>query len=139
VPGGDLKIFDDRFDTGGAELVKIDIEMAPYLSSLPGTAKEQALVYFPIWRLDYAFEQRAYVAVISASSGEVFSGDFPKRSSGAYMAVAGSGFLAFLAEGLLAIASPVLAGARDGSDRRRCVRRVQLRCAEDVDMAISVG
>jgi len=27
------------------------------------------------------------------------------------MAVAGSGFLAFLAEGLLAIASPVLAGA----------------------------
>ncbi|MCE5261307.1 MAG: zinc ribbon domain-containing protein [Euryarchaeota archaeon] len=111
VPGGDLKIFDDRFDTGGAELVKIDIEMAPYLSSLPGTAKEQALVYFPIWRLDYAFEQRAYVAVISASSGEVFSGDFPKRSSGAYMAVAGLGFLAFLAEGLLAIASPVLAGA----------------------------
>lgn len=109
VPGGDLKVFDDKFSTNGAELVKIDIEMASYLGNLPGAAKEQALVYFPIWKLDYAFEQKGYVAIISASSGEVFSGEFPPRSSGAYMAVAGLGFLAFLAEGILALYSPLLA------------------------------
>ncbi|NLX47797.1 MAG: zinc ribbon domain-containing protein [Euryarchaeota archaeon] len=109
VPGGDLKIFDDKFNTNGAEMIKIDIEMAHYLSSLPGTPKEQALVYFPIWRLDYVFEQRTYVVVISASSGEVFSGPFPPRSSAAYVAVAGMGFVAFLAEGLLAVLSPILA------------------------------
>ncbi|MBN1110259.1 MAG: zinc ribbon domain-containing protein [Methanomassiliicoccales archaeon] len=109
VPGGDLKIFDDKFDAGGAELIKPDIEMAPYLEQLPGTPKEQALVYFPIWRLDYVFEQRRYVVVISASSSEIFSGDFPARSSGAYMLVAGVGFLAFLGEGLLALASTALA------------------------------
>ncbi|KAF5044456.1 hypothetical protein DSECCO2_491600 [anaerobic digester metagenome] len=109
VPGGDLKVFDDKFSTNGAELVKIDIEMASYLGNLPGTAKEQALVYFPIWRLDYVFEQKNYVVVISASSGEVFSGEFPPRSSGAYIAVAGLGFVAFLAEGILALFSPLLA------------------------------
>jgi len=107
VPGGDLKIFDDKFDSSGAELIKPDIEMTTYLSDLPGTAKEQALVYFPIWRLDYVFEQRTFVVVISASSGEVFSADFPQRSSVAYMAVAGIGFVAFLAEGLLASISPL--------------------------------
>lgn len=107
VPGGDLKVFDDKFNTNGAEMIKIDIEMAPYLSDLPGTSKEQALVYFPIWRLDYVFEQKTYVVVVSASSGEVFSGEFPPRSSGAYMAVAGLGFVAFLAEGLLAIIMPL--------------------------------
>ena len=110
VPGGDLKVFDDKFDTAGAEMIKPDIEMAPYLSKLPGTAKEQALVYFPIWKLDYVFEQKAYVVVVSATSGEVFSGEFPERSSGAYMAVTGIGFVAFLVEGLLAIGSPIVAG-----------------------------
>ncbi len=109
VPGGDLKVFDDKFSTNGAEMVKIDIEMAHYLANLPGAPKEQALVYFPIWRLDYVFEQKNYVVVISASSGEVFSGEFPARSSGAYLAVAGLGFLAFLAEGILALYSPLLA------------------------------
>jgi hypothetical protein len=114
VPGGDLKVFDDKFSTNGAEMVKIDIEMAPYLNSLPGTPKEQALVYFPIWRLDYVFEQRTYIVVISASSGEVFSGEFPPRSSIAYMAVAGLGFVAFLAEGLLAVIWPLPAIALMG-------------------------
>jgi len=109
VPGGDLKIFDDKFDTSGAELMKIDIEMAPYLGNLPGQPKEQALVYFPIWRLDYVFEQKTYVVVISASSGEIFTSEFPRRGSAAYMAVAGMGFMAFLAEGLLALVSPYMA------------------------------
>lgn len=103
IPAGDLKIFDDKFDLGGAELIKPDIEMLPYLSSLPGKPKEQALVYFPIWELIYAFNGKRYEVVIDASSGEVFSSEFPARGSAAYVAVAGGGFLAFAAEGLLAL------------------------------------
>jgi DNA-directed RNA polymerase subunit RPC12/RpoP len=109
VPGGDLKVFDDKFNVNGAELIKPDIEMATYLGALPGTSKEQALVYFPIWKLNYVFEQKGYVVIISGSSGEVFSAEFPPRSSGAYMAVAGLGFLAFLIEGLIALVSPLVA------------------------------
>ncbi|MCJ7517319.1 MAG: PepSY domain-containing protein [Methanomassiliicoccales archaeon] len=102
IPAGDLRIFDGKIDLGGAELIAPDIEMRSYLSSLPGKSKEQALVYFPIWELYYVFDGKRYEIVIDASSGEVFSSEFPARGSGAYVAVAVVGFLAFLAEGLLA-------------------------------------
>ena len=105
VPAGDLKIFDPSFDTKGAELVKPDIEMTMYLNSLPGKSKEQALVYFPIWKVDYVFNQKRYEVVIDGSSGEVFAADFPTRSSAAYLAVAGIGFVAFIGEGVLATSS----------------------------------
>jgi DNA-directed RNA polymerase subunit RPC12/RpoP len=108
IPAGDMKIFDGTYDTGGADLVKPDIDLLSYTDRLPGKAKEQALVYFPIWRISYVFEQRRYEVVLDASSGEVFASEFPHRSSGAYMAVAGLGFMAFAAEGLLAVASPWL-------------------------------
>jgi hypothetical protein len=102
VPGGDMKVFDASFDTGGAELIKPDIEMTHYLDGLPGTGKEQALVFFPIWTIDYTFNGTRYQVVVDASSSEVFSSAFPTRSSAAYMAVAIVGFLAFVAEGFLA-------------------------------------
>jgi hypothetical protein len=110
VPAGDLKIFDTTFDTQGAEMIKPDIEMMSYLSTLPGKPKEQALVYFPIWKIDYVFNQKKYGVVIDASSGEVFSAEFPTRSSMAYIAVAFAGFFAFIGEGLLATSS-LAAGA----------------------------
>ncbi|MEM0342803.1 MAG: zinc ribbon domain-containing protein [Thermoplasmata archaeon] len=102
VPAGDLKIFDATFDTGGAELIKPDIEMLPYLNQLPGKPKEQALVFFPIWKIDYVFNQKKYEVVVDGSSGEVFASEFPTRSSSAYMAVAGLGFVAFVVEGVVA-------------------------------------
>lgn len=105
VPATDLKVFDASFDIGGAELVKPDIEMTAYSDKLPGKPKEQALVYFPIWKVDYVFNQKRYEVVIDASAGELFSADYPARGSMAYMAVAGVGFIAFIAEGLLALAS----------------------------------
>ncbi len=110
VPAGDLKIFDPSFDTQGAELIKPDIEMMSYLSTLPGKPKEQALVYFPIWKVDYVFNQKKYGVVIDGSSGEVFSSEFPTRSSAAYVAVAMVGFVAFIGEGVVATSS-LLAGA----------------------------
>ena len=105
VPARDLKMFDASFDVGGAEMIKPDIEMAAYADKLPGTPKEQALVFFPIWKLDYVFNQKRYEVIIDASAGEVFSADFPTRSSMAYMAVAGLGFVAFIVEGLVATMS----------------------------------
>ncbi len=109
VPAGDLKIFDATFDTSGAELVKPDIEMMSYMNTLPGKPKEQALVYFPIWKLDYVFNQKRYEVVIDASSGEVFAAEFPTRSSSAYILVAVVGFLAITLEGLLATSSIIVA------------------------------
>jgi hypothetical protein len=109
VPAGDLKIFDPSFDTKGAEMIKPDIEMMSYMNKLPGKPKEQALVYFPTWKVDYVFNQKRYEVVIDGSSGEVFASEFPTRSSGAYMAVAGIGFVAFIGEGFVATSS-LLAG-----------------------------
>jgi len=109
VPAGDLKIYDDSFDIAGAKLVKPDIEMVSYMNGLPGKAKEQALVYFPLWKVDYVFDQRRYEAIVDGSAGEVFVSDFPARSSNAYIAVAGIGFLAFVAEGLMATVNLPLA------------------------------
>jgi hypothetical protein len=105
VPGGDLRIFDQSFDTGEAELIKPDIEMTHYLNTLPGTAKEQSLVYFPIWTIDYSFEGSQYQVVVDASSSEVFANNFPTRGSAAYLLVAIGGFVAFMAEGFLAAVS----------------------------------
>ena len=109
VPAGDLKVLDAQYDVGGVPLIQPDIEMSAYLDKLPGTGREQALVYFPIWTLDYVHEGKRYQVVIDGSSGEVFASDFPKRGSGPYMAVAGVGFVAFMAEALLAGVSPGLA------------------------------
>ncbi len=112
IPAGDLKIYDASFDTSGAEIVQPDIEMLPYLNQLPGKAKEQALVYFPVWKLDYVYNLKRYEVVIDGSSGEGFASEFPVRGSAAYIAVAAAGFIAFAAEGLLAIYNlPIALGA----------------------------
>ena len=115
VPAGDLKIFDDKFDAGDAELITPDIEMQSYTNSITGTPVEQALVYFPIWDIDYSFGGKNYEILIDGSSGEVFSGEFPGRSSVAYIAVAAIGFTAFVAEGILAIQETPLALALMGA------------------------
>ena len=109
VPAGDIRVFDSTFDLNGVEMTKPDIEMLPYLNRLPGTAKEQALVYFPIFLLEYSFKGSDWKLIMSGTTGEVFATEFPKRSSALYVAVAGAGFLAFIAEGFIALAAPMLA------------------------------
>jgi hypothetical protein len=85
------------------ELLKPDIDMTAYLPNLPGEAKEQALVYFPIWAVGYTFNGRPYDVVIDGSSGEVFAADFPGRSSAPYFALAAVAFIVFFVEGLLTL------------------------------------
>ena len=102
VPAGDLKIFDQSFKTE-VEMLKPDIDMGAYLPNLPGEAKEQALVYFPIWAINYAFSGKQYDTIIDGSSGEVFAADYPTRSSAPYFALASAAFAVFFFEGLLTI------------------------------------
>ncbi|MCD1296076.1 zinc ribbon domain-containing protein [Methanocella sp. CWC-04] len=103
VPAGDIKIFDQNYDAGGIELLKPDIDMAAYLPQLPGTAKEQALVFFPLWTIQYEYKGRKYDAVIDGSSGEVFSTDYPTRKAAPYFIIAAIAFIAFLIEGLIGV------------------------------------
>jgi hypothetical protein len=114
VPAGDLKIFDGSYNAEGVELIKPDIEMSSYLSQLSGKPKEQALVYFPIWKVDYVLDQKRYEVVVDGSSGEIFADTYPSRGSTAYITVAGIGFVAFLAETLLLAVSPILAAGAMG-------------------------
>ncbi|MFQ6107827.1 MAG: zinc ribbon domain-containing protein [Thermoplasmata archaeon] len=109
VPPGDIKVFDKEFNTGDAEVLEPDIDISAYLPSLPGGPVEQALVYFPVWRVEYTFRGKSYECIIDGSSGEVFSDLFPVRGSGPYVAVSLIGFAAFFGEGLLLLINASLA------------------------------
>jgi hypothetical protein len=111
IPAGDLKIFDQSFQPGsGVEMVNPDIEMGAYLPGLEGKPLEQALVYFPIWAIQYEYNGKKYATVIDGSSGEVHSGDYPTRSSAPYFLIAAAAFIIFFIEGMvgliLALISP---------------------------------
>lgn len=103
VLAGDIKVFDQNYNAGGIELVKPDIDMTAYLPKLTGTAKEQALLYFPLWLLKYSFGGRDYDLVIDGSSGEVFVAEFPSRKGAPYMLIAVAAFAVFLVEGIIGL------------------------------------
>lgn len=110
VPQGDLKIFDQSFDHGGSELMEPNIEMIAYMDSLPGRPKEQALVYFPIYQVEYTYRERRYQVIIEGSSGEIYSANFPPRMAAGYYLLGIGGFIACGYAGLVALESPVTAG-----------------------------
>lgn len=99
VPAGDIKIFDQNYRVE-VEMLKPDIDMGAYLPALPGEAKEQALLYFPLWVVGYAFGGKTYGALIDGSSGEVFAADYPVRMAAPYFALATIAFTLFFLEGL---------------------------------------
>ncbi|MDD4299563.1 MAG: hypothetical protein PHO78_02775 [Methanomicrobium sp.] len=103
IPAGDIRIFDESFKPGDAKVLDVDFGMDAYINDLEGVGKEQALVYFPIYEVDYEFEGQSYKVVIDGSSGKVYSSNYPARSSIPYGLVAlGSFGLAFVG-GLLGI------------------------------------
>jgi hypothetical protein len=114
VPPGDIKVFGKEFETGDAEVLEPDLDMSAYLPSLPGEPIEQALVYFPVWHVEYFYKGRSYTCVIDGSSGEVFTDLFPVRGSGPYLAVSLIGFGAFFGEGLLLFHNAYLAAIMIG-------------------------
>ncbi len=101
VPAGDLKVFDRTFDYGKSEISQPDIDMQSYLARLPGTAKEQAMVFFPLFTMKYSYGGSNYDAVIDGSTGEVFSSSWPPRAAGAYIGAAAVGFIVCTAEGFI--------------------------------------
>ncbi|HMK47036.1 MAG TPA: zinc ribbon domain-containing protein [Methanocella sp.] len=110
VPAGDLKIFDESYNTGGIELTKPDIEMTAYLSNLEGAPREQALVFFPIWAVQYEYRGNKYPAVIDGSSGEVYTGEYPTRKAAPYMFIAGAAFVVFFVEGMVGLLLSLIMG-----------------------------
>jgi hypothetical protein len=100
VPAGDIKIFDKDYQAGDIELLKPDIDMSAYLPNLEGTAKEQSLVYFPIWTMRYQYNGQSYDTVIDGSSGEVFAADFPARHAAPYFIIAALALIVFFIEGM---------------------------------------
>jgi len=102
IPAGDIKIFDQNYRVDPKiQLIQPDLGMDAYLNNLPGKAKEQALVFFPIWYIEYEYKGNIYNAVIDASSGQVFCEKFPTRESFPYVAVAFIGFFLFLVYGII--------------------------------------
>ncbi len=85
IPPGDMKIFDSNFNTGNVEVIQPDLSMDTYLPQLQGEAKEQEIVYFPIYEVRYEFDGKEYSVVIDGSSGEVFTSYYPPRSSAPYL------------------------------------------------------
>lgn len=110
VPAGDLKIFDEHYSTGGVELTKPDIEMTAYLGNLEGTPLEQALVFFPIWAIQYEFRGNKYPAVIDGSSGEVYTGQYPTRKAAPYLLIAAAAFGVFFIEGMIGLILSLVMG-----------------------------
>ncbi len=110
VPPGDLKVFDQKYDIGGVDLEQPNIEMIAYLDKLPGEAKEQALVYFPIYSIDYDYGGRRYHVTIDGSSGEVFATFWPPRQAAGYYAIGIGGFVACAVGGALLGTNPILGG-----------------------------
>lgn len=101
VPAGDLKTYDKSFETGDAELLSPDLDMIAYLPGLPGKPKEQALVYLPMWKVEYEYAEKKYEAFIDGSSGQVFASAYKRRSQVPYIGIALVLFVVFVAEGML--------------------------------------
>ncbi|MEM4160708.1 MAG: zinc ribbon domain-containing protein, partial [Thermoplasmata archaeon] len=100
---GDIKIFDQHYKIPQhIQVIQPELDMLAYFNSLPGKPKEQALVYFPIWYMEYNYQGQIYNVVIDASSGEVFADRFPTRGSAPYMVVAVAGFVLYAIYGLVA-------------------------------------
>ncbi|MCP1662870.1 MULTISPECIES: hypothetical protein [Methanocalculus] len=97
IPPGDITLYDSSFDAGDALVEEVEINMDAYLEEMPGTPKEQSLIYFPIYSVTYSFNGEEFNAIIDGSGGTVYAGTFPTRSSFPYMLVAGAGFgIAFI-------------------------------------------
>lgn len=110
IPAGDLKIFDQNYDYGDAELIEPNIEMMAYLETLPGERMEQALVFFPIYVIEYVYQGMRYTNVIDGSSGEIFTYVYPPRQQAAYYAVGAAGFAMGLGGGIMMIVGLMSAG-----------------------------
>ena len=110
IPPGNLVVYDAAFQLGDAAVLQPDISIATYLPELSGTAIDQALVYFPIYRILYQFAGESYEIVLDGSSGAVYAGPVPGRSSVSYASVMALAFLLAAVGGFLMITVSLIFG-----------------------------
>lgn len=101
IPPGDLRVFDSTVSTRGAEVIPPEISVETYLADLPGTAKEQALLYLPFFVFRYRYQGTDYISVMGGNSGRVHTSGFPGRSAAPYALVVGEGSLLAFIGGIL--------------------------------------
>lgn len=104
LPAGKLEPFGDG--EAGVEAIDVSVPLTTAKGWLgqPAAAAsqltEQALVHVPLWRCDYQFQGKSYVALVEASTGRAMASVFPAKAETPYVAVAALGFVVFLIEGL---------------------------------------
>lgn len=104
LPAGTIRVWDQHFDPGDADVLEITIPPAAYLPDLPGELMEQEIIYVPISTISYDYGGNTYFVVVDGVTGQVFPGLFPVRSSWPYGVVMGAGIMlgfAAVAGGLL--------------------------------------
>ncbi|HJJ35954.1 MAG TPA: hypothetical protein O0X27_02130 [Methanocorpusculum sp.] len=87
IPPGDLTPY-----TGGtldAPILEPDVPIDSCMESLAGTAISQSLIYFPIYEVEYTYKGQTFSLVIDGSSGDIFTGVSPNRSSASFVGVMG--------------------------------------------------
>ena len=92
IPPGSMKLFDSSYNTGNAEVINPDLSMDTYLPNLQGEAREQSLIFFPLYEIRYEFNGGKHVVVVDGSSGKFFTSYYPPRSSVPYLLVGGITF-----------------------------------------------
>ncbi|MDO5844947.1 MAG: hypothetical protein Q4Q53_07375 [Methanocorpusculum sp.] len=103
IPPGSMEIYNSKSMLGNASVIEPDIGIDSYAEQLPGEAIDQSLVYFPIYEVTYDYKGKSYETVIDGSSGKVYSGSAPKRSSTSYMMVIGLAFALGFLGGILGL------------------------------------
>lgn len=66
-----------------------------------GELLEQALVHVPLWRCEYQYQGKTYVALVEAATGRTLATVYPAKAEAPYIAVAALGFVVFLVEGFV--------------------------------------
>ena len=105
LPAGKLDPFGDG--EAGVESIAVSVPLATakgWLAQRPkagGQIAEQALVHLPLWRCDYQYQGKPFVALVEASTGRTMASVFPAKAESPYIAVAVLGFALFLIEGIV--------------------------------------
>lgn len=108
IPPGSMEIYNSKSMIGNAAVIEPDIGIDSYAEQLEGEAIDQSLVYFPIYEINYEYKGKSYDVVIDGSSGKVYSGNAPKRSSTSYVMVIGLAFALGFLGGILGLTvSPI--------------------------------
>ncbi|MEO8504659.1 MAG: hypothetical protein ABI609_12245 [Acidobacteriota bacterium] len=117
LPAGKLEPYGDG--EAGAQSIEVSVPLATAKTWLtqraqapgdraePGELAEQALVHVPLWRCEYQFNGKPYVALVEGSTGRAMASVYPSKAEAPYIAVAVLGFVVFLIEGFF-FSNPLL-------------------------------